>query len=56
MLCKETIVVMKKFEFGILTYLNVLRSPEFIYAIFSVMHVCMYVSVHVFVRAMCVCV
>ena len=31
---------MKKFDFEIFTYLCVFRSPEFIYAIFTVMHVC----------------
>ena len=33
-LCKESIVIAKKFDFEILTYLYVLRSREFIYAIF----------------------
>ena len=37
---KESIVIMKKFDFEILMYLYVLRSPEFIYAIFTVMYVC----------------
>ena len=45
-LCKESIVTVKKFDFEILTYLYVLRSPEFIYAIFTVMYVCIYVSEH----------
>ena len=49
-LCKESIVIVKKFDFEILMYLWVLRSPEFIYAIFMVMYayvyVCMYVSEH----------
>ena len=40
-LCKESVIVMKKFDFEILTYLYVLRSPEFIYAIFTVMYACM---------------
>ena len=48
-LCKESIVIVKKFDFEILTDLYVLRSTEFIYAIFTVMHVCMSVC-------MCVCV
>ena len=39
-LCKESIAIVKKFDFKILTYLNVLRSPEFIYAIFAMMCVC----------------
>ena len=41
MLSKESIVIVKKFDFEILTYLYVLTSPEFIYAIFGVMYVCM---------------
>ena len=45
-LCKESIVIMKKFDFKILAYLYVLRSPEFMHAIFTVMYVCMYVSEH----------
>ena len=40
-LCKESIVIVKKFDFEILTYLYVLRSPEFIYTIFAVMYACM---------------
>ena len=48
-LCKESIVIVKKFHFEILTYLYVLRSPEFIYAIFAVMYVCMYVCMCVYV-------
>ena len=39
-LCKEGIVIVKKFDFEIFTYLYVLRSPEFIYAILGVMYVC----------------
>ena len=31
-LCKESIVIVKKLDFEVLTYLYVLRSPEFIYA------------------------
>ena len=49
-LCKESIVIVKKFDFEILTDLYVLRSPEFIYAIFAVyvgVYVCMYVCVYV---------
>ena len=42
-LCKESIVVVKKIDFQISTYLYVLRSSEFIYAIFMV--ICMYVCV-----------
>ena len=43
-LCKESITVVKKFDFEILTYLYVLKSPEFIYAMFMVMYACVYVS------------
>ena len=43
-------VIVKKFDFEILTHLYVLRSPEFIYAIFAVMYVCMCVCVYVCVR------
>ena len=42
-LCKESIVIVKKLDFEILTYLNVFRPPEFIYAIFYG-DVCMYVN------------
>ena len=52
-LCKESIVNDKKFDFEILTYLYVFRSPEFIYAIFGVMYVCMCVCMCV---CLCVCV
>ena len=45
-LCKENIVIVKKFDHEILTYLYVMRSPEFIYDIFMVMYVCVYVSEH----------
>ena len=51
-LCKESIVNVKKFHFEILTHLYVLRSPEFIYANFAVLYVsmcvcmCVYVSEH----------
>ena len=48
-LCKESIVIAKKFDFEILTYLYVLRSLEFIYTIFTVMYECMYVCVRVYV-------
>ena len=48
MLCKESIVIVKKFDFEILMYLYILRFPEFIYAIFAVMYVFMCVC-------MCVC-
>ena len=42
---KGSIVIMKKFDFEILIYLNVLRSLEFIYAIFTVcVSVCVCVS------------
>ena len=37
-LCTESIVIVKEFDFEILTYLYVLWSPEFIYAIFGVMY------------------
>ena len=47
MLYKESIVIAKKFDFEILTYLYVLRSPELIYAIFGVMYVCICVRVYV---------
>ena len=46
--CKESIVIMKKFDYEILIYLYVLRYSDFIYAIFTVVYVCMYVCV-------CVC-
>ena len=39
-LCKESIEIVKKFDFEILMYLYVLRPPEFIYAIFGVMCAC----------------
>ena len=39
-LCKENIVIMATLEFEIFKYLHVLRSLEFIYAIFMVMYVC----------------
>ena len=38
---KESIVIMKKFDFEILAYLYILRFPQFICAIFTVMHACM---------------
>ena len=40
-ICKESIATAKKFDFEILTYLYVLGSPDFIYAIFMVKNVCM---------------
>ena len=39
-LCEESIIIGKKFDFEILMYLYILRFPEFIYAIFEVMYVC----------------
>ena len=36
----------KKFDFEITTLLYVLKSPEFMYAIFTVVYVCVYVSEH----------
>ena len=48
-LCKESIVIAKKFDFEILTYLYVFRSPKFIYAIFSVMYGCVCACVCVYV-------
>ena len=47
-LCKGNIVIVKKFDIDILTYLYVLRSPEFIYAIFGEMYVCMCVCACVY--------
>ena len=47
---KESIVIIKKFDFEILTYLLVLRLPEFIYAIFTVMYLSMCVCVRVHVN------
>ena len=38
---KESVVIMKKFDFDILTYLYVLRSREFNYTIFTMMYACM---------------
>ena len=47
-LCIESNTVMvEKFEFEILTYLYVLRSPGFIYVIFEVMYACVYVGIRV---------
>ena len=44
-LCKESIVIVKKFDFGIFhVFIHLLRSPQFIYAIFAVMY-----------ASMCVC-
>ena len=45
-LCTEGIVIVKKLDLEILTYLYVFRSPVFIYAIFTVMYVCMCVCVY----------
>ena len=42
LLRKESIVILKKFDFEILAYLYVLRYPKFIYVIFTVM--CMWKS------------
>ena len=52
MLCKESIVIMKKFTLRFLTYLYVFSSPEYIYVIFMVMYVCARVClcVSVYVR------
>ena len=47
LLGKESVVIMKKFDFEILTYLYVSRSRNFIYAIFTVMYACMCVRVYV---------
>ena len=44
--CKKSIVIVKKFDFEIFTYLYVFSSPEFIYAIFTVMYVCAYVCMY----------
>ena len=49
LLCRESIVIVKKFDFEIFTYLYVLRSPEFIYAIFAEMYVCVCVCVYIWV-------
>ena len=38
-LCKESIVIMKKFHFEILLYSDVFVLPVFLYAIFKVTHV-----------------
>ena len=48
-LCKENIVNVRKFDFEILTHLY-FRSPEFIYAIFMVMYVCVCVYVCMWVN------
>ena len=56
-LCKESIVIVKEFDFEIFTYLYVFRSPEIIYAILTVMCVCLCVCVCVCVRVrVCACV
>ena len=51
-LCKKSIVIEKKFDFEILTYLYVFRSPEFLCAIFTVMYICICVCVCV---CLCIC-
>ena len=44
-LCKESIMILKKFNFEILTHLYILRSHEFIYAILvTCIYMCVYVS------------
>ena len=48
-LCKDSIVIVKKFDFEILTYSYVLWSQEIIYAIFAGIYVCM-------CACLCVCV
>ena len=48
-LCKESIVIAKKIGFEIFTYLYVLRSPEFICAIFTVMRMCICVYIYIYV-------
>ena len=42
LLHKENVIIVKKFDIEILTYLYVLKSLEFIYATFTVIYVCMY--------------
>ena len=54
-LCKKNVVIVKKFDTEILTYLYILRSPEFIYPIFAVMYECVCACVYVRV-CVCVCV
>ena len=49
MLYKESIVIVKVFDFEILTYSYALRPLVFIYAIFMVMYVSMYVCMHMYV-------
>ena len=39
-LCKESMVIVKKFDFEIMTHLYFSSSPEFIYGNFEVMYVC----------------
>ena len=46
---KESIAAVNNFNFEILTYLCIFRSPEFIYVIFTVIYVCMCVCVCVYV-------
>ena len=45
-LCKESIVIEKKFDLEILTYLCDLKCPEIIYTVFMLMHVCVYACVY----------
>ena len=40
-LYKESIAIEEKFDFEILIYLYVLRSPEFNYGIYTVVYACM---------------
>ena len=54
-LWNERIVIVKKFDFQIFPYLKVLRSPEFIYAIFTVMYMCMCIWVNMIVSKWCIC-
>ena len=44
---RECIVIVKKLDFQILTYLYVFRYPEFIYVIFTVMYACVCVCMWV---------
>ena len=51
-LCKESIAIMKKFDFEILTYSHDFRSPKFINAIFWwCIRVCVYVCVCVWMNS-----
>ena len=42
---------MKKYDFDILTYLYVLRAPEFVHTIFTVMYACMCVCMRLIMAA-----